>query len=104
MENTMEREEIEYILRLYGFEEGSSTQKLYLRHTDDNGYVKLIFGVTLESGKTLVIKILHEDDDLTQERQKTDKQSAFSEAMRSYGIRTPVRYQANGKYCNEYIY
>lgn len=52
----------------------------------------------------LVIKILHEKSDLLQDWQKIEKQSCFSEFMRSQGIKTPSRYKANGKYCNEYIY
>lgn len=104
MEKTIDREAVEHILRLYGFDTGYTAQKIYLQNTGDNGYLKLIFCVALESGRMLVIKILHKDDDLLQERQKTEKQSAFFEMMRSHGIRTPVRYQANGKYCIGYVY
>ena len=104
MEKTVEIEVIEEILQLYGFTEKAMEQKMYIHAIEDNGWLKLIFRITLESGKMLVIKILHEDEDLAEECQKVEKQSIFSEVMRSNGIRTPARYQANGKYCNEYVY
>lgn len=52
----------------------------------------------------LVIKLLHEDDDPAAERTKIENQSVFSERMRSCGIRTPRRYQADGSYCTAYPY
>ncbi len=52
----------------------------------------------------LVVKILHEDDDFAAEMKKVENQSIFSELMRSHGIKTPARYQANGKYCNASTY
>ena len=104
MEKYVEIEVITAILQLYGFAENVTAQKTYIHTIEDNGWLKLIFRVTLESGRMLVIKILHEDKELAKELQKYEKQSIFSEFMRSRGIQTPVRYQANGKYCNEYVY
>ena len=104
MEKTVEIEVIEEVLTLYGFDAAITEQKSYIHAIKDNGWLKLIFRVTLDSGKMLVIKILHEDEDLAEECQKVERQSIFSEVMRSNGIRTPERYQAQGKYCNEYVY
>lgn len=36
--------------------------------------------------------------------QKVEKQSRFSEMMRSGGIKTPARYRAAGKYVTEFSY
>jgi Ser/Thr protein kinase RdoA (MazF antagonist) len=104
MEKAVEIEVIKDILQRYGFYEQVVEQKAYIHAIEDNGWMKLIFRVTLENGKMLVIKILHEDDDLTAELQKVEKQSTFSEIMRSHGIETPTRYQANGYYCGEFTY
>ena len=104
MEKTVEIEVIEKVLMLYGFDATITEQKSYIYAIEDNGWLKLIFRVTLASGKMLVIKILHEDDDLAAEMKKVENQSIFSELMRSHGIKTPARYQANGKYCNEFTY
>ncbi len=104
MEKTIETEVIEKVLTLYGFDAAITEQKSYIHAIEDDGWLKLIFRVTLENGKLLVIKILHEDDDLSAEMQKVENQSIFSERMRSHGIKTPARYQANGKYCNQFTY
>lgn len=104
MQNTVEIEVIESILRMYGFHESISEQKSFIHDIGEDGYVKLIFRVTLENGRMLVIKIQHEEDDPSQNRQKVEKQSRFSEFMRSQGIKTPARYRAEGRYCNEFVY
>ena len=104
MDKTIEIEVIKAILRMYGFEENFTEQKSFLHVIHDDGYVKLIFSVTLDSGKMLVIKIQHEEADLLQNRKNVENQSAFSEFMRIQGIKTPHRYQADGRYCNEYVY
>ena len=104
MEKTVEIEVIEKVLMLYGFDAAITEQKSYIYAIEDNGWLKLIFRVTLASGKMLVIKILHEDDDLAAEMKKVENQSIFSELMRNRGIKTPARYQANGKYSNEFTY
>lgn len=44
------------------------------------------------------------DEDLSAEMEKVENQSIFSEQMRNSGIRTAKRYQANGRYCNQFIY
>lgn len=100
----VEAETIYYILQMYGFDEPISEQCSYIDNIGEDQTIKLIFRVTLTSGKMLVIKILHEQNDLLQERKKIEKQSIFSEMMRSQGIKTPTRYQTNGTYCCEYIY
>lgn len=104
MEKTVEIEVIREILQLYGFHEQVMEQKAYIHAIEENGWLKLIFRVTLESGKMLVIKILHEDDDLSAELRKAENQSIFSEVMRSHGIKTPARYQVNGRSCNQFTY
>ena len=106
MEKTVETEVIEKVLKLYGFDAAITEQKSYINKMEENVWVKLIFRVTLKNGKMLVIKLLREDeeDDLVTEMRKVENQSCFSELMRSHGIKTPARYQANGKYCNEFSY
>lgn len=81
MEKTVEIEVIEKVLMLYGFDAAITEQKSYIHSIEDNGWLKLIFRVTLASGKMLVIKILHEDDDLATEMKKVENQSIFSELM-----------------------
>ncbi len=97
---------IKSILELYGSDTSFSEQKEYINYNGQYGdnLVKVILSVLPESGKRVVIKILHEQDNLPDERTKIEKQSAFSELMRQNGIITPRRYTANGRYCNEYIY
>lgn len=104
MEKCLEQETIQSILQMYGFDESITEQKSYFHYIGEDGLIKLIYGITLENGQKIVIKILHEDEDLIQEMQKIEKQSIFSEVLRGHGIKTPIRYQINGKYCNEYIY
>lgn len=97
---------IHSVLELYGLDAAFSEQKEYINYNGEHGdnLVKVILSVLLENGKHVVIKILHEQDDLLKDRAKIEKQSAFSEFMRQNGIKTPMRYMANGRYCNEYIY
>ena len=104
MKKTVETDVIAAILNRYGLSGTVKEQKAYIHAIEEGGRMKLIFRVTMEDGEQLVIKILHEDDDLTSEKAKVEKQSAFSERMRNSGIRTPVRYQAGGRYCNEFVY
>ena len=47
-------------------------QKAYIHAIEDNGWLELIFRVTLENGKMLVIKIQHEDDDFPAEMKKAE--------------------------------
>ena len=106
MKKTVEIEVIDKVLTLYGFDAAITEQKSYIHAIGEDGWLKLIFRVTLASGKMLIIKLLREDEEdaLATELKKIENQSIFSELMRSHGIGTPVRYQANGKYCNEFIY
>lgn len=104
MNKTVEIDVIESILQRYGLYGQAKEQKVYIHGIEEDGRLKIIFRVTLESGKMFVIKILHEDENLAQEHRKVENQSVFSEVMRKNGIKTPVRYRANGKYCNEFIY
>ena len=98
--------DIKAVLKLYGFDMIFSEQKEYLNYYEEYGWnVKVVLSVLLESGKRVVIKIVNiKGDNLLEEREKTEKQSAFSEFMRKNGIITPKCYTANGKYCNEYVY
>lgn len=80
---------IKSVLQMYGINERYSEQKIYIDKQFYNNeiksceaYVKLIFSVLLESKKRIVIKILHEKNDLYLERRKIEKQSEFSEFMR----------------------
>lgn len=97
---------IKAILELYGFDTVFSEQKEYINYYEEYGYnVKVVLSVLLESGKRVVIKIVNiQGDNLLEEREKIEKQSAFSEFMRQSGIITPKCYMANGRYCNEYFY
>ncbi len=97
---------IHSILALYGLDAAFSEQREYINYNGEHGdnLVKVILSVLLDNGKRVVIKILHEQDDLLKDRAKIEKQSAFSEFLRQNGIKTPKRYMANGRYCNEYIY
>lgn len=104
MENSVEFEVIETILNLYDVHERVVDQKTYIHAIEDNGRMKLIFRVILTNGRSLVIKILHEDDDVQKEMHKVEKQSCFSEAMRSRGIMTPARYTTDGKYVAAFTY
>lgn len=104
MEKTVEFEVIETILQLYDIHEQVVDQKIYIHVIEDNGWMKLIFRVTLANGRLLVIKILHEDDDIKTEIQKVEKQSYFSEMMRCHGIKTPARYMTDGKYVAAFTY
>lgn len=104
MGNTIENEVIAELLTLYGFEPSFIEQKAYIHAIEEEGWMKLIFRVTLADGRMLVLKILHETEDRAAEMAKVEHQSAFSETMRAQGISTPTRYQANGKYCNEFTY
>ncbi len=104
MEKKIETEVMEAILRRYGFPGKVTEQKSYIHAVEENGWMKLIFRVTLEDGTMLVIKLLHEEDDPAAEMTKVENQSMFSERMRISGIRTPKRYQAEGSYCTAYSY
>ena len=97
---------IHSILELYGLDTTFSEQKEYINHHDEYGWnVKVVLSVLLENGKRVVIKIVNiKGDNLLEEREKTEKQSAFSEFMRQNGIMTPKYYMSNGRYCSEYIY
>lgn len=98
--------DIKAILRLYGFDTIFREQREYINYYEEYGRnVKIVLSVLLENGKRVVIKIVNtHGNNLLEDREKTEKQSAFSEFMRQSGILTPKYYTANGKYCNEYIY
>ncbi len=101
-----EQSVIHSVLESYGLDTAFSEQKEYINYNGEygDGLIKIILSVLLESGKRVVIKILHEQDDLLRDRAKIENQSAFSEFMRQSGINTPMRYMANGRYCNECVY
>lgn len=94
------------VLKLYGLDSAFGDQKEYISYIGErgDGLIKIVMSVLLKSGKRVVIKILHEENDLIKDRDKIEKQSAFSEFIRLNGIETPMRYMANGRFCNEYIY
>ncbi len=105
-EKKFSESDIKAVLKLYGFDMDFSEQKEYINYHDEYGWnVKVVLSVLLENGKRVVIKIVNiKGDDLLEDREKTEKQSAFSEFMRQNGIVTPKCYTSNGKYCNEYVY
>lgn len=94
----------EAILKLYGFEEAFAVGQVYIQNADRDDYFKLIFRVDTAGGGKLVVKLLHEDKNLQEEREKIENQCAFSEFLRKKGIRTPMRHRADGRYCNEFIF
>ncbi len=104
MKKTVKHDVIENILKLYDFREQVVDQKFFIHAIKDDGRIKIIFRVTLSNGKLLVIKILHENDDIQAETKKVEKQSAFSETLRRNGIETPVRYKATDKYVTTFSY
>lgn len=104
MDNTIETEVIAQLLTRYGFDPAFTAQKSFIHAIEAEGWMKLIFRVTLADGRMLVLKILHETEDHAAEMAKVERQSAFSEAMRAHGISTPARYQADGRYCSEFTY
>lgn len=97
---------IHSVLERYGMDSAFSEQTEYINYNGEFGdnLVKVILSVLLENGKRVVIKILREEEELLKDRAKIEKQSAFSEFMRKNGIKTPLRYMANGSYCNEFLY
>ena len=96
---------IKNILKLYGFDTDFSEQKEYINYYDEYGWnVKVVLSVLLKNEKRVVIKIVNiQANNLLEDREKIEKQSAFSEFLRQNGIITPKYYTANGKYCNEYV-
>lgn len=102
----LEESVIHSVLELYGMDAAFSEQKEYIHYSGEDGdnLIKIILSILLENGKRLVIKILREENDLLEDREKIEKQSAFSECMRRNGIKTPQRYMTEGRYCCEYIY
>lgn len=97
--------DIKAILNLYGFDEVFGKQKEYINYGDERGRIKVVLSVLVGRGKRVVIKILNaKEGNLLKEREKIEKQSAFSEFLRRNGIATPKYYMSNEKYCNEYVY
>ncbi len=94
--------DIKTVLALYGFGTAFREPKEYLSYYEECGYnAKFVLSVLPESGQRIVLKIVStQKDDLLQEGEKIERQSAFSEFLRQNGIRTPRHYTANGKYCN----
>ena len=106
MEKIPHEDTIRKVLNRYGLSTDFSEYKAYIDR-EKNGWVKLIVSVLPENGPRVVVKILREDADertLEQEREKTEKQCAFAEAMRSRGIRTPKHFTADGKFCTDEEY
>lgn len=97
---------IHAILERYGLDEDFTDQKEYIHYDGEQGNhrIKVILSVLLKKGKAVVIKILHESEDIRKERSRIENQSAFSESMRRNGIPTPKRYLSQGCYCQEFLY
>lgn len=80
---------------------GETVQNIrpYLAY-DKPTYLKQITDVSCASGRRFVVKLIHEDGGaLEKERDKIERQSAFSEFLRQNSILTPRRYRADGAYC-----
>ncbi|MDR0915842.1 MAG: hypothetical protein LBN02_01460 [Oscillospiraceae bacterium] len=58
--------------------------------------IKIIAKVSFESRLPLIVKLSHEREHT---RQAIEEQSALSECLRSFGIRTARRYRSRGAYC-----
>ena len=111
MEKQIEIEVIKDILHGYGIDGEIVGQEPYIHYIgkDDEEAevieaVKLIFGITLDNGRRLVVKILNEDGGHLENGRKIESQSAFSEFLRGRGVKTPTRYSSGGAYCTEYVY
>ena len=78
MENTIDTSIINSILIRYGITANVVAQKIYIYDVDTSNYIKVIFRVSLESGKMLVIKIVREEDDLPNYIQKAEQQNKKS--------------------------
>lgn len=72
---------IHAILAQYGLDAAFSEQTEYIHYDGEHGdhLVKIILSVLLENGHRVVMKLLHEQNDLRQDRDKIEKQSAFSD-------------------------
>ncbi len=103
-ENHFPVEDIGAVLEMYGFGPAFSEPKEYIREDDGEGWIRVVLSVLSGGGGRVVIKLLRDEDDIDAAREKTEKQSAFSEFMRRNGILTPKRYSANGRFCNIYTY
>lgn len=103
-EKAVEIEVIEEILKLYGIDERVTAQNAYIHAIENDGRMKLIFRITLSSGRALVIKLLHESDDINAEAERVESQSRFSEVMRLSCIKTPMRYKSGGKHVVPFTY
>lgn len=104
---TVEREISEDLIRRFGFCGSIVDERMYMRTIGKAGYIKLIWRITLQNAegeRILVLKLLQEEDDPLYAQQRTEKQSAFSEQMRTLGIRTPERHRSDGRYAIEYAY
>lgn len=71
---------IHAILAQYGLDAAFSEQTEYIHYDGEHGdhLVKIILSVLLDNGHRVVMKLLHEQNDLRQDRDKIEKQSAFS--------------------------
>lgn len=94
---------VKSVLELYGFPRDVREQKVYINYNGEHGdgLLKVILSVCIGDDRRVVIKMLRESEGLDAERDKIERQSIFSEKMRSSGIRTPRRYMLNGRYCNQ---
>ncbi len=104
MEKTIETEVVETILTLYEIRGQIVDKKPYIHAIEDNGHMKLIYRIALTDGRVLVIKLVHEDDDINAETAKIESQSRFSEVMRRHGISTPVRYKSGDSHAVAFTY
>ncbi len=106
MENeikTVNQEVLKDILQEYDFTDTIIDSKQYIGVIDE-GWVKFVIGVVLKDGHHLIVKIFREDGGTDQERLKIENQSAFSELLRSHGIKTPKRYKSGEYYATERMY
>ncbi len=109
MDNTkykVEQQILYSILHSYGFTKEITDKNEYISCfdvDDKNIFIKFVFGINLKDGKHLILKLFREEKDYNHEKTKIEKQSMFSELLRSNGIKTPKRYKNNGLYTTEYM-
>ncbi len=89
---------LQSILNRYEFSEPLVSHDIYLQYEDAH-MTKLIVGVALADNRRLVVKLTHDQRDFVGQGIITERQSAFSELLRTHEIRTPQRYKSGGSYC-----
>lgn len=89
------------VLALYNITEPICNFKFFINgYNDKTSELKVITKVEFINRKPLVVKFIRENN---HPHNIIEKQSAFSEYLRSEGILTPKRYMNGGKYCSKFL-